>query len=50
MVNEVHESISLRTMTLKSNIRSCNLHDKETIKIFDQLGSHLMDSEKDERS
>lgn len=50
MVNEVHESISLKTMSLKSNISSCDLYDKETTKIFDQLGSHLMARQKDERS
>jgi hypothetical protein len=50
MVNEVHESIGSRTMSLKSSIRSCDLYDKETTKIFDQLGSHLMARQKDERS
>jgi len=49
MGNEICESISLRTMTLKSNIRSFDLCDKETTRIFDQLGSHFMDIEKDKR-
>jgi hypothetical protein len=44
MGNKIRESISLRTMTSKSNIRSCDLYDKETIRIFDNLGSQ------DERS
>jgi hypothetical protein len=50
MVNEVHESISSKTMSLKSNISSGDLYDKETTKIFDQLGSHLLARQKDEHS
>jgi hypothetical protein len=49
MGNEIRESINLRTMTLKSNIRSFDLCEKETTRIFDPLGSHFMDIEKDER-
>ena len=47
MGNEIRESINLRTMTLKSSIRSFDLCDKETTGIFDQFGGHFMD--KDER-
>ena len=50
MVNEVHDTIGLKTMSLRSSIRSCDLYDKETTKIFDQLGSYLMARQKDERS
>lgn len=50
MVNEVHDSMSLKAMSLRSNISSCDIYDKETTKICNQLGSHLMAYQKDERS
>lgn len=50
MINEVQDSIGSRIRSSKSNLRSCDLYDKGTTKIFDQLGSHLIVCEKDERS
>lgn len=48
VVNEVHDSIRLKTISLKSNISSCDLHDKRATKILDNIGSSFMDCEKDE--
>jgi hypothetical protein len=48
VVNEVHDSIRLKTISLKSNISPCDLYDKGATKILDNIGSSFMDCEKDE--